>query len=77
VNTQVFGVKSRETRGHEAAKWREAVSHPSEKDRWKRSRDLMNLGVRRVKVQVFGITSREVASGERRTVIGSGTPEDH
>jgi hypothetical protein len=57
VNAQVFGVKSRETRGHEVAKWREAVSRPSEEDRWKRSRDLANSGVRRVKAQVLGIQS--------------------
>jgi hypothetical protein len=37
VNAQVFGVKIRETRGHEATKWREVVSRPSEEDRWKRS----------------------------------------
>jgi hypothetical protein len=30
VNAQVFGVKIHETRGHEEAKWREVVSHPSE-----------------------------------------------
>jgi hypothetical protein len=29
VNAQVFGAKSRETRGRKAAKWREAVSRPS------------------------------------------------
>jgi hypothetical protein len=33
VNAQVFGVKSRETRGHEATKWQEVVSHPFEEDR--------------------------------------------
>jgi hypothetical protein len=33
VNAQVFGVKSRKMRGHEATKWREAVSRPSKEDR--------------------------------------------
>jgi hypothetical protein len=37
VNAQVFGVKSHEMRGHEAAKWREAVSHPYEEDKCQRS----------------------------------------
>jgi hypothetical protein len=64
VNAQVFGVKSRETRGHEATKWREAVSHPFEEDRWKRSRDLANSGVRRVKAQVLGIQNCEGARSE-------------
>jgi hypothetical protein len=59
VNAQVFGIKSRETRGHEAAKWREAVDRPSEEDRSQRSRDLVNSGVRRVKSQVLGVQSRE------------------
>jgi hypothetical protein len=51
-------------RGREAAKWREAVSRPSKEDRWKRSRDLANSGVRRVRAQVLGIQSHEVASSE-------------
>jgi hypothetical protein len=61
VNAQVFGVKSHETRGHEAAKWREAVSHPSKEDRCQRSRDLTNSGVRRLRGQTLGIPSREAA----------------
>jgi hypothetical protein len=73
VNAQVFGVKSRETRGREAAKWREAVSRPSKEDRWKRSRDLANSGVRRVRAQVLGIQSHEDARSEKVITVGSGS----
>jgi hypothetical protein len=76
VNAQVFGVKSRETRGHEAAKWREAVSHPSQEDRCQRSRDLANSGVRRVRAQVLGIQSHEDARSEKVITVGSGSQED-
>jgi hypothetical protein len=44
--------------------WRsgkKAESRPSEKDRWQRSRDLMNSGVHRVKSQVLGTPSHEAA----------------
>jgi hypothetical protein len=51
VNPQVFGVKSRETRGHEATKWREDQERPFEKDRWRRSKDLANSGARRVRAK--------------------------
>jgi hypothetical protein len=71
VNAQVFGVKSRETRGREAAKWREAVSRPSKEDRWQRSRDLANSGVRRVRAQVLGIQSHEDARSEKVITVGS------
>jgi hypothetical protein len=64
VNAQVFGIKSCKTRGHKAAKWREAMSHPSKEDRWTRLRDLANSRVRRVRAQVLGILSHEVASSE-------------
>jgi hypothetical protein len=36
-------------------------SRPSEEDRWQRSRDLANSGVRRVKAQVLGTPSHEAA----------------
>jgi hypothetical protein len=61
VNAQVFGVKSHETRGHEAVKWREAMSCPSKEDRCQRSRDLANSGVRRLRGQTLGILSPEAA----------------
>jgi hypothetical protein len=41
------------------AKTREDQSRPSEEDRWQRSRDLANSGVRRVNAQVVGVKSRE------------------
>jgi hypothetical protein len=41
------------------AKPREDQSHPSEEDRWQRSRDLVNSKVRRVRVQEFDSPSRE------------------
>jgi hypothetical protein len=65
VNTQVFGVKRREMQGHEAAKWREAVSHPSEEDRWQRSKDLVNLEDRRVRTKTLDTLSHEYASSEK------------
>jgi hypothetical protein len=37
---------------------------------------IVNLGVRRVKVQVLGIASRKDASGERRITVGFGSQED-
>jgi hypothetical protein len=40
------------------------VSRPSEEDRWQRSRDLANSGVRRVKAQVLGVQSREARGRE-------------
>jgi hypothetical protein len=55
------------------AKWREDWSHPSEKDRCRRSRDLVNSEVCRVNAQTFGTPSREGARSEKRTVIGSGS----
>jgi hypothetical protein len=77
VNAQVFGVKSRETRGHEEAKWREARSRPSEGDRWRRLRDLTNSGVRRVNAQVLGVQSHEDARSEKVITVGSRSREDH
>jgi hypothetical protein len=35
------------------------VSHPSEENRWQRSRDLMNSEVRRIKAQVLSVQSCE------------------
>jgi hypothetical protein len=56
--------------GRAQVKWREDCSRPSEEDRWQRSRDLANSGVRRVRAQVLGTRKsseeREDCS-ERRT----------
>jgi hypothetical protein len=54
------------------AKWREDLSRPSGEDRWQRSRDLANSGVRRVKAQVlvFKVARREYA--KREVARGSG-----
>jgi hypothetical protein len=41
------------------AKSRENCSHPSEEDRWQRSRDLMNSKVHKVRAQSLGAPSRE------------------
>jgi hypothetical protein len=40
-------------------------SRPSEEDRWQRSRDLANSGVRRVRAQALGTPSHEDASSEK------------
>jgi hypothetical protein len=45
--------------------WREDRSRPSVEDRWQRSRDLVNSGVRRTKAQALGVPSHELRSGER------------
>jgi hypothetical protein len=56
-------------RRHEVTKWRSGErigSHPSEKDRWQRSRDLANSGVRRSESPSIGYSksrSGEVARG--------------
>jgi hypothetical protein len=47
------------------ANWREDRSRPSVEDRWQRSRDLVNSGVRRTKAQALGVPSHERRSGER------------
>jgi hypothetical protein len=44
VNAQVIGVKIRETRGREGAKWREDQDRPSGKDAWQRSERSHELG---------------------------------
>jgi hypothetical protein len=49
----------------------EARSHPSEKDRWRRSKDLANSGARRVRTQVLGIQSHEDARSEKVITVGS------
>jgi hypothetical protein len=46
------------------AKSRENRSHPSEEDRWQRSRDLMKSEVRKVRAQRLGAPSREL--GDRK-----------
>jgi hypothetical protein len=65
VNTQVFGVKSHEMRGHEAVKWQEDLERPSEKERWRRSKYLANSGAHRVRAQVVNIQSHEDARREK------------
>jgi hypothetical protein len=77
VNAQVFGIKSCETRGHEAVKWRGGC----ESSIWRRqvaeigkSRELRVCGLR---AQGLGAQSHEDASSERRTAIGSWSQEDH
>jgi hypothetical protein len=54
---------------------REIRDHPSEEDRWQRSRDLANSEVRKVRAQELGAPSREWRSHENhrggRTAIGS------
>jgi hypothetical protein len=57
----------------------EVVSHPFEKDRCQRSRDLANLGARRVRAQVLGTTSHEDARSEKmnsRWIWIAGRPLD-
>jgi hypothetical protein len=54
-------------------------SHPSEEDRWQRSRDLANSGVRRVSAQVLGTPSHEDARSEKknsRWIWITGEPSD-
>jgi hypothetical protein len=68
VKTQVLGTPS-----HEAAKWREDMSRPSEEDRWQRSRDLANSGVPRLRAQALGTPSREGARSEKKIAVGSGS----
>jgi hypothetical protein len=52
-------------RGHEKRRSGEKTrSHPSEEDRWQRSRDLANSEVRRVRAQALGTPSREDARSE-------------
>jgi hypothetical protein len=41
------------------AKPREDQDHPSEEDKWQRSRDLVNSEVRKVRAQRLGAPSRE------------------
>jgi hypothetical protein len=41
------------------AKSQENCSHPSEEDRWQRSRDLMNSEVHKVRAQSLGAPSHE------------------
>jgi hypothetical protein len=43
---------------------KEAMSRPSEKDMWRRSKDLTNSGARRLRVQVLGIQSHEDVRSE-------------
>ena len=57
-------------------KWREAVSCPSEEERWRISRDLANSIVRRVRAQVLGIQSHKDARSEKVITIGSGSWDD-
>jgi hypothetical protein len=76
VKAQVLGVKSREARVCEAAKWREDQEHPFEEDRWQRSRDLANSGARRVRAQTLGTPSHEDARSEKEIAVGSGSRED-
>jgi hypothetical protein len=52
------------------------VSYPSKEDRWRRSRDLVNSGVHRVRTQVLGIQSHEDMRSEKVITIGSGSRED-
>lgn len=56
--------RSLDVLSREAAKWREAVSHPSGEDRWQKSRDLVNSGARKVNAQVFGVKSHETRGRE-------------
>jgi hypothetical protein len=61
---------------HEDTKRRsgeEARSHPSEKDRWRRSKDLANSGARRVRTQVLGIQSHEDVRSKKVITVGSGS----
>jgi hypothetical protein len=50
-------------------KWREDRDHPSEEDRWQRSKDLVNSEVRKVRAQGLGAPSHEIVkcSGMRDT----------
>jgi hypothetical protein len=57
-------------------KWREDQEHPSEKDRWRRSKDLANSRARRVRAQVLGIQSHKDARSEKVITIGSGSWDD-
>jgi hypothetical protein len=47
------------------AKPQKDSSHPSEEDRWQRSRELVNLEVHEIGVQKFDAPSREWKSHER------------
>jgi hypothetical protein len=61
------------------AKPREDQSCPSEEDRWQKSMDLVNLEVRRVRVQAFGTPSRETRGMRKkgsRWIWVSGEPSD-
>jgi hypothetical protein len=45
----------------EAVKWREDQERSSKWDRWRRSKDLVNSGARRVRAQPLGTSSHEEA----------------
>jgi hypothetical protein len=45
--------------------WREDLERPSEKDRWRRSKDLVNSGAHRVRELVVNIQSHEDARCEK------------
>jgi hypothetical protein len=54
-------------------------NHPSEKEKWQRSRDLANSGVRRVTAQALGTPSREGARSEKKNshwIWAIGEPSD-
>jgi hypothetical protein len=53
----------------EETKWRSGErtrSHPSEEDRWQRSRGLANSGVHRVRAQVLGTQSHGAMRSEKK-----------
>jgi hypothetical protein len=79
VRTQVLGVKSRETRGREAAKWREAVSRPSGEDRWQRSGRSRELGSSQGESPSIGYSKsrgREKREGNNRWIRIAERPLD-
>jgi hypothetical protein len=51
---------------HEKRSGKKTKSHPSEDDRWQRSRDLANSKVRRVRTQTLGTLSHEGARSEKK-----------
>jgi hypothetical protein len=84
----ISGIQTSRSRGgslltSRVAKSRRDRSHPSEEDRWQRSRDLTNSEVRRVRVPSWELqvaSCEIVRSGDRRWIqdngrtVGSGTP---
>jgi hypothetical protein len=83
MRSSLSGIRTSEVREGspstlQVAKSQENRSRPSEEDRWKRSRDLVDSEVHRVRAQRLGAPSREVAKSRgARTVIGSREREDH